>query len=35
MMGRRQGEQGALFYNFSLDSHVPADHFPSRSAAAA
>jgi transposase len=26
MMGPRQVEQGALFYNFSLDSHVPADH---------
>ena len=26
MMGYRQIEQGALFYNFSLDSHVPADH---------
>ena len=27
MMGPRQVEQGALFYNFSLDAHVPADHF--------
>ena len=26
MMGPRQVEQGALFYNFSLDRHVPADH---------
>src|ERR1700751_5035972 len=26
MMGPRQVEQGALFYNFSLDEHVPADH---------
>jgi hypothetical protein len=26
MMGRRQVEQGVLFYNFSLDAHVPADH---------
>src|SRR5271168_3354736 len=26
MMGSRQVEQGALFYNFSLDAHVPADH---------
>ena len=26
MMGPRQVEQGALFYNFSLDDHVPADH---------
>ena len=26
MMGPRQGEQGALFYNFSIDAHVPADH---------
>jgi transposase len=24
--GPRQVEQGALFYNFSLDGHVPADH---------
>ena len=23
MMGPRQVEQGALFYNFSLDAHVP------------
>jgi transposase len=26
MMGSRQVEQGVLFYNFSLDAHVPADH---------
>ena len=26
MMGPRQVEQGALFYEFSLDSHVPTDH---------
>ena len=26
MMGPRQVEQGALFYNFSLDQHVPAEH---------
>jgi hypothetical protein len=26
MMGSRQIEQGVLFYNFSLDGHVPADH---------
>src|SRR6202050_3261936 len=26
MMGPRQVEQGVLFYNFSLDAHVPADH---------
>jgi hypothetical protein len=26
MMGPRQVEQGALFYEFSLDAHVPADH---------
>ena len=25
MMGR-QVEQGSLFYDFSLDRHVPADH---------
>jgi transposase len=25
-MGPRQVEQGALFYNFSLDAHVPSDH---------
>jgi transposase len=26
MMGRRQVEQGALFYEFSLDGHVPPEH---------
>jgi transposase len=26
MMGPRQVEHGALFYNFSIDAHVPADH---------
>src|SRR6202046_1894861 len=26
MSGPRQVEQGVLFYNFSLDGHVPADH---------
>jgi transposase len=26
MMGPRQVEQGTLFYNFSIDAHVPADH---------
>src|ERR1700729_396700 len=26
MMGPRQVEQGVLFYNFSIDAHVPADH---------
>lgn len=26
MMGERQVEQGALFYEFSLEDHVPADH---------
>src|ERR1700692_1526784 len=26
MMGPRQVEQGVLFYNFSLDAHVPGDH---------
>jgi hypothetical protein len=25
-MGPRQVEQGALFYNVSIDAHVPADH---------
>jgi transposase len=25
-MGRRQVEQGALFYEFSLDGHVPPEH---------
>jgi transposase len=27
MMGPRQVEQRALFYDFSLDAHVPPDHF--------
>jgi hypothetical protein len=26
MMAPRQVEQGALFYNFSIEAHVPADH---------
>jgi hypothetical protein len=26
MMGERRVEQPALFYEFSLDRHVPADH---------
>lgn len=26
MMGHRQVEQAALFYEFSLDRHVPSDH---------
>lgn len=26
MMGERQVDQGALFYEFSLEDHVPADH---------
>jgi transposase len=26
MMGHRQVEQAALFYEFSLDEHIPADH---------
>jgi hypothetical protein len=26
MMGHRKVEQAALFYEFSLDRHVPADH---------
>jgi hypothetical protein len=26
MMGHRQVEQAALFYEFSLEKHVPADH---------
>src|SRR5215510_7874896 len=26
MMGHRQVEQAALFYEFSLENHVPADH---------
>ena len=26
MIGHRQGDQAALFYEFSLERHVPADH---------
>jgi hypothetical protein len=26
MMGHRQVEQAALFYEFSLEKHVPSDH---------
>ena len=26
MMGERQVDQDALFYEFSLEKHVPADH---------
>jgi transposase len=26
MMGHRQVEQAALFYKFSLEKHIPADH---------
>ena len=26
MMGHRQVDQAALFYEFSLEAHVPADH---------
>ena len=26
MMGERQTDQAALFYEFSLERHVPADH---------
>ena len=26
MMGPRQVEQAALFYEFSLERHIPADH---------
>jgi hypothetical protein len=26
MMGDRRGDQGALFYEFSLERHVPQDH---------
>jgi hypothetical protein len=26
MMGHRQVEQAALFYEFSLERHMPADH---------
>ena len=27
MMGPRQVKQGALFYNFSIDAHVPGGSF--------
>ena len=27
MVGRRQVDQGKLFYEFSLETHIPADHF--------
>lgn len=26
MMGHRQVEQAALFYEFSLEKHIPTDH---------
>lgn len=26
MIGHQQGDQAALFYEFSLERHVPADH---------
>jgi hypothetical protein len=26
MMGERRSDQGALFYEFSLEAHVPEDH---------
>jgi hypothetical protein len=26
MMGHRRVEQAALFYEFSLEKHIPADH---------
>ena len=26
MMGHRQVEQAVLFYEFSLERHIPADH---------
>jgi transposase len=28
MMGQRQVDQAALFYEFSLERHVPATHLP-------
>jgi transposase len=28
MMGHRQVEQAALFYEFSLEKHIPTDHLP-------
>ncbi len=30
MMGERQVDQAALFYEFSLERHVPADHLLGR-----
>jgi len=27
-MGHRQVEQDALFYEFSIEKHVPVDHLP-------
>ena len=30
MMGPRQMAQGALFYEFSIEDHVPADHLVRR-----
>jgi hypothetical protein len=30
MMGHRQVEQAALFYEFSLDKHIPSDHLRAR-----
>lgn len=27
MMGHRQVDEAALFYEFSLEAHVPTDHF--------
>ena len=32
MMGKRMVAQEALFYGFSLEGHVPADHLLARSA---
>ena len=31
MMGHRQVEQAALFYEFSLERHIPVDHCSGRS----
>jgi hypothetical protein len=33
MMGERRVMQEALFYGFSLERHVPSDHFFARSTA--
>jgi hypothetical protein len=30
MMGERRVDQGALFYEFSLERHVPTNHPPGR-----